>query len=125
MDRQQRRGGATHGPRGAWRRDAHKPFRAACRQRLETHRPHRRRHRRRAEEVRSERASGRIPARRSRYGALGRTPMTAMNVEPYGSPPANLVVEGVSKWFRTERSIVQALKNVSMRVHGGEFVCLV
>ena len=51
--------------------------------------------------------------------------MTAMNVEPYGLPPANLVVEGVSKWFRTERSVVQALKNVSMRVRGGEFVCLV
>jgi len=39
--------------------------------------------------------------------------------------PAKLVVDGVSKWFRTPRTTVQALDNVSLTVDEGEFVCLV
>src|SRR5689334_10748155 len=36
-----------------------------------------------------------------------------------------LVVEGVSKWFRTPRATVQALDAINLRVAEGEFVCLV
>jgi NitT/TauT family transport system ATP-binding protein len=36
-----------------------------------------------------------------------------------------LVVEGVSKWFRTPRASVQALDAMNLRVAEGEFVCLV
>jgi NitT/TauT family transport system ATP-binding protein len=36
-----------------------------------------------------------------------------------------LVVEGVSKWFRTSRTDVQALDNMNLQVAEGEFVCLV
>ena len=36
-----------------------------------------------------------------------------------------LEVEGVSKWFRSRRGIVQALDNISLRVAPGGFVCLV
>jgi NitT/TauT family transport system ATP-binding protein len=41
------------------------------------------------------------------------------------TPPAKLVVDGVSKWFKTPRATVQALDNVSLDVAEGEFVCLV
>jgi NitT/TauT family transport system ATP-binding protein len=40
-------------------------------------------------------------------------------------PPQKLVVEAVSKWFRTRRASVHALDNVSLAVREGEFVCLV
>ncbi|WP_429819815.1 ABC transporter ATP-binding protein [Ensifer sp. B1-9] len=36
-----------------------------------------------------------------------------------------LVVEGVSKWFRTSRTTVHALANVSMQVAAGQIVCVV
>jgi NitT/TauT family transport system ATP-binding protein len=36
-----------------------------------------------------------------------------------------LIVEGVTKWFRTSRAEVQALDDVSLTVAEGEFVCLV
>jgi NitT/TauT family transport system ATP-binding protein len=39
--------------------------------------------------------------------------------------PEKLVVEGVSKTFRTTRGTVHALDNVSLIVREGEFVCLV
>lgn len=39
--------------------------------------------------------------------------------------PEKLVVDGVSKWFRTGRADVHALDNVSLNVREGEFVCLV
>ncbi len=39
--------------------------------------------------------------------------------------PEKLVVDGVSKWFRTSRANVHALDNVSLNVREGEFVCLV
>ncbi len=38
---------------------------------------------------------------------------------------SKLVVEGVSKWFRTPRATVHALDNVSMQVSDGEVVCVV
>ncbi|HEV2631364.1 MAG TPA: ABC transporter ATP-binding protein [Pseudolabrys sp.] len=39
--------------------------------------------------------------------------------------PDKLLVEGVSKWFRTPRATVQALDDMNLRVTEGEFVCLV
>lgn len=39
--------------------------------------------------------------------------------------PLKLVVEGVSKTFRTRRANIHALDFVSLNVHEGEFVCLV
>jgi NitT/TauT family transport system ATP-binding protein len=39
--------------------------------------------------------------------------------------PEKLVVERVSKWFRTRRAEVCALDDVSLHVREGEFVCLV
>jgi NitT/TauT family transport system ATP-binding protein len=41
------------------------------------------------------------------------------------APPAKLLVEGVTKWFRTPRSSVHALEDVSLEVAEGEFLCLV
>jgi NitT/TauT family transport system ATP-binding protein len=40
-------------------------------------------------------------------------------------PPEKLVINGVSKTFRTDRSETLALKDVSLHVVEGEFVCLV
>jgi NitT/TauT family transport system ATP-binding protein len=45
--------------------------------------------------------------------------------EVKASPPAKLVVEGVSKWFRTPRASVQALDNINLAAAEGEFICLV
>ena len=39
--------------------------------------------------------------------------------------PEKLVVDHVSKWFRTRRASVHALDDVSLQVREGEFVCLV
>src|SRR5215470_8183042 len=39
--------------------------------------------------------------------------------------PAKLVVEGVTKWFRTPRATVLALDNLSLNLAPGEFICLV
>jgi len=39
--------------------------------------------------------------------------------------PGKVVVEGVTKWFRTPRTTVQALNEISLTVGEGEFVCLV
>jgi NitT/TauT family transport system ATP-binding protein len=36
-----------------------------------------------------------------------------------------LVVEGVSKWYKTSRTTVHALENIKLAVGDGEFVCLV
>jgi NitT/TauT family transport system ATP-binding protein len=41
------------------------------------------------------------------------------------APPAKLAIERVSKWFRTTRTSVHALDQVSLHVDEGEFVCLV
>jgi NitT/TauT family transport system ATP-binding protein len=41
------------------------------------------------------------------------------------STPAKLLVERVTKWFRTPRSAVHALEDVSLDVAEGEFLCLV
>jgi NitT/TauT family transport system ATP-binding protein len=51
---------------------------------------------------------------------MSRVPQEVPNV-----PPDKLVVEGVSKWFRTRRASVHALDNISLTVREGEFVCLV
>jgi NitT/TauT family transport system ATP-binding protein len=44
----------------------------------------------------------------------------------FGSaPPAKVAVQGVSKWFRTERTSVHALNNITLDIEVGEFVCLI
>lgn len=49
-----------------------------------------------------------------------------LDAELQNMPPEKLIVEGVSKTFRTDRGgHVQALDNVSLSVREGEFVCLV
>jgi NitT/TauT family transport system ATP-binding protein len=48
--------------------------------------------------------------------------------EAQDSPQAEgpkLVVEGVSKWYRTPRATVHALADIDLAVKEGEFVCLV
>jgi NitT/TauT family transport system ATP-binding protein len=40
-------------------------------------------------------------------------------------PSPKLLVEGITKWFRTPRAEVHALDDVSLSVAKGEFVCLV
>ena len=49
----------------------------------------------------------------------------AIQEELQNGAPEKLVVDGVSKWFRTRRVTVHALDNVSLNVREGEFVCLV
>ncbi|HYC18386.1 MAG TPA: ABC transporter ATP-binding protein [Pseudolabrys sp.] len=51
--------------------------------------------------------------------------MSTNDSEPRASPPAELVVESIDKWFRTERTTTHALADVGFRVVSGEFVCLV
>ena len=51
--------------------------------------------------------------------------MMVVQEELQNVPPEKLVVEGVSKWFRTRRAEVHALDNVSLTVREGEFICLV
>lgn len=51
--------------------------------------------------------------------------MMAVHDELQNVAPEKLVVDGVSKWFRTRRATVHALDNVSLNIHEGEFVCLV
>ena len=51
--------------------------------------------------------------------------MMAVADELRNVPPEKLVVEGVSKWFRTRHAAVHALDDVSLQVREGEFVCLV
>ena len=51
--------------------------------------------------------------------------MTAVRDELRNVAPEKLVVDGVSKSFRIRRNTVQALDNISLNVHEGEFVCLV
>lgn len=49
----------------------------------------------------------------------------ATNTAPGAGAASKLVIEGVSKWFRTPRATVHALDNVSMPVAAGEVVCIV
>ncbi len=51
--------------------------------------------------------------------------MSTIDFEPLTVPPTKLVVEQVSKWFKTKRATVQALDAVNLRINEGEFVCLV
>jgi len=51
--------------------------------------------------------------------------MTASDVHPPLAPAAKLIVDGVSKWFRTPRAEVHVLDNIDLRIAEGEFVCLV
>lgn len=48
----------------------------------------------------------------------------SLQEELVGPPPAKLVIENVSKWFRTTRQTVHALDRVSLNIAEGEFVCL-
>jgi len=49
----------------------------------------------------------------------------SLQEELIGPPPAKLIVDNVSKWFRTTRQTVHALDRVSISISEGEFVCLV
>ena len=44
--------------------------------------------------------------------------MIANDAEPRASPPAELVVEGIDKWFRTDRATTHAIEDVSFRDFG-------
>jgi len=44
---------------------------------------------------------------------------------PARTPPTKLVLEHVSKWFRTSSLNIHALDDVTLRIPEGEFVCLV
>ena len=54
------------------------------------------------QEICGERAIRRLPPRRAGYFKSCCQSMTN-NAEPRPSPPAELVVEGIDKWFRTNR----------------------
>ena len=49
----------------------------------------------------------------------------SLQEELQGLPPAKLIVDDVSKWFRTSRQTVHALDHISLEIAEGEFVCLV
>lgn len=49
----------------------------------------------------------------------------SLQEELIGPAPAKVVVDHVSKWFRTRRQTVHALDDVSIDIEEGEFVCLV
>jgi NitT/TauT family transport system ATP-binding protein len=51
--------------------------------------------------------------------------MMAIQDELRNVAPEKLVVDSVSKWFRTRRASVHALDNISLNIREGEFVCLV
>jgi NitT/TauT family transport system ATP-binding protein len=54
-----------------------------------------------------------------------RDPAAAAHATDPAAADAKLVVDGVSKWFRTPRAEVHALDNISINVAEGEVVCLV
>src|SRR3989442_4366035 len=49
----------------------------------------------------------------------------SLQEELQGPPPAKLIVDHVSKWFRQKRQIVHALDDVSLEVAEGEFIVIV
>src|SRR3954466_14668085 len=49
----------------------------------------------------------------------------SLEEELQGPPPAKLVIEHVSKWFRQKRQTVHALDDISLDVTEGEFVVMV
>src|SRR6202163_97015 len=49
----------------------------------------------------------------------------SLQEELQGPPPAKLVVDHVSKWFRQKRQTVHALDDVSLEVAEGEFIVIV
>src|SRR5689334_9795078 len=49
----------------------------------------------------------------------------SVDTELRNKPPEKLLVENVSKTFRGQTGMVQALDRVSLHVQEGEFVCLV
>jgi len=48
----------------------------------------------------------------------------SLQEELIGPPPAKLIVDNVSKWFRTTRQTVHARDSVSLSIAEGEFVCI-
>src|SRR6266436_8600503 len=91
---------------------------------METHRADTRRVARRDGEAGRERAGGRLSAGRAGPGTLDRETLMSATDGPTAAPPAKLVVQHVSKWFRTPRASVHALDDVGLDVDGGEFVCV-
>src|SRR6266540_4025149 len=80
------------------------------------------------------RCSGKIHAElgQSRFyqnsaGSFQAIPKSLMSLqeELRGPPPAKLIVDHVSKWFRQKRQTVHALDDVSLEVEEGEFIVIV
>src|SRR2546428_11409692 len=49
----------------------------------------------------------------------------SLQEELQGPPPAKLIVDHVSKWFRQKRQAVHALDDISLEVSEGEFIVIV
>jgi NitT/TauT family transport system ATP-binding protein len=49
----------------------------------------------------------------------------SLQEELKGPPPAKLIVDHVSKWFRQKRQLVHALDDISLEVSEGEFIVIV
>src|SRR5437899_11806596 len=49
----------------------------------------------------------------------------SLQEELQGPPPAKLIVDHISKWFRQKRQTVHALDDVSLEVEEGEFIVIV
>jgi NitT/TauT family transport system ATP-binding protein len=49
----------------------------------------------------------------------------SLQEELRGPPPAKLIVDHVSKWFRQKRQMVHALDDISLEVTEGEFIVIV
>jgi NitT/TauT family transport system ATP-binding protein len=57
---------------------------------------------------------------------LPRAPVRSQPVQPRSrARAAKLVVEGITKWYRTGAANVHALDDISLEIGTGEFVCLV
>src|SRR5437764_11988764 len=49
----------------------------------------------------------------------------SLQEELQGPPPAKLIVDHISKWFRQKRQTVHALDDVSLEVEEGDFIVIV
>src|SRR5919198_1410803 len=49
----------------------------------------------------------------------------SLQEELQGPPPAKLIVDHVSKWFRQKRQMVHALDDISLEIGEGEFIVIV
>src|SRR4051812_42792276 len=120
MDQDQSDRGARHGAKRTGRRAAYEIFAGTRGVRMEAYRPDERYFARCAQAVRNERTIRRLSAQ-----SAGPVSPRGKSMSELAHDQSALVVEGMSKRFRTKRSDVQALEDVNLRVAQGEFVCLV